>query len=72
MSVIRLDPSSSMRSERNAPMLSARSSTAAADGWKRVKPRSIQRVAPLTFSPSGSTATTMSTANAYSSHCKRR
>ena len=72
MSVIRLDPSRSMRSERNAPMLSASSSTAAADGWKRVKPRSIQRVAPLTFSPSGSTATTMSTATAYRSHWKRR
>ena len=43
-------------------MLSASSSTAAADGWKRVNPRLIQRVAPLTFSPSGSTATTMSTA----------
>ena len=64
MSVMRLAPSISMRSERNAPMLSASSSTAAADGWKRVKPRSIQRVAPLTFWPSGSTRTTMSTARA--------
>ena len=72
MTVIRLDPSSSIRSERKAPMLSASNSTAAADGWKRVKPRSIQRVAPLTFSPSGSTATTMRTASAYRSHWKRR
>ena len=53
-------------------MLSARRSIAAADGWNRVKPRSIQRVAPLTFSPSGSTATTMITAIAYRSHCRRR
>ena len=70
--VMRLDPSSSIRSERKAAMLSASSSTAAADGWKRVTPRSIQRVAPLTFSPSGNTATTISTASAYSSHWKRR
>ena len=32
-------------------MLSASRSSAAADGWKLVKPGSNQRVAPLMFSP---------------------
>ena len=72
MSVMRLRPEQLHAVGEERAMLSASSSTAAADGWKRVKPRSIQRVAPLTFSPSGSTATTMSTATAYSSHWKRR
>ena len=72
MIVTRLAPSNSIRSERNAPRLSASNRTAAADGWKRVNPRSIHRVAPLTSWPSGSTATTISTASAYSSHWNRR
>ena len=53
-------------------MLRASSRSASAEGWKLLKPRSIQRRAPFTTWPNGSTTATMKTANAYSSHWKRR